>query len=97
LPSSASAPAGSSSAQPRFLYLFPLAMLLSGALHLSSRAAAIDTTLTLHYAAFFLIGSLVAKHLDEINRRYVRLSSLQAGIIAVFLALYTFASASSLI
>jgi hypothetical protein len=72
-------------------------MLLSGTLHLSSRAAAIDTTLTLHYAAFFLIGSLVAKHLDEINRRYVRLSSLQAGIIAVFLALYTFASASSLI
>jgi peptidoglycan/LPS O-acetylase OafA/YrhL len=80
------------------LSFFPLAMLLSGTLHLSSRAAAIDTTLTLHYAAFFLIGSLVAKHLDEINRRYAQLTSLQAGAIAIVsLLLYGFANASSLV
>jgi peptidoglycan/LPS O-acetylase OafA/YrhL len=80
------------------LSFFPLAMLLSGALHLSSRAAAIDTTLTLHYAAFFLIGSLLAKHLDEINRRYAQLTSLQAAAIAIVsLGLYGFANASSLV
>jgi peptidoglycan/LPS O-acetylase OafA/YrhL len=78
------------------LSFFPLATLLSNT-PLTSRTAAINTTLTLHYAAFFLIGSLVAKHLDRINRRYARLSTLQAGIIAVVsLALYAFANASSL-
>ena len=80
------------------LSFFPLAMLLSSTLHLSSRAAAINTTLTLHYAAFFLIGSLLAKHLDGINRRYAQLSSLQAtGIALVSLALYAFAGASSIV
>jgi peptidoglycan/LPS O-acetylase OafA/YrhL len=80
------------------LSFFPLAILLSSTLHLSSRAAAINTTLTLHYAAFFLIGSLVARHLDKINRRYAQLTSLQAGAIAmVSLLLYGFANASSLV
>jgi peptidoglycan/LPS O-acetylase OafA/YrhL len=73
-------------------------MLLSSALHLSSSAAAINATLTLHYADFFLIGSLVAKHLDEITRRYAQLSSLQAAAIAIVsLLLYGFANASSLV
>jgi peptidoglycan/LPS O-acetylase OafA/YrhL len=80
------------------LSFFPLAMLLSSTLALTSRTAAINTTLTLHYAAFFLIGSLLAKHLDTINRRYARLSALQASIIAVVsLALYAFSNATSLI
>jgi peptidoglycan/LPS O-acetylase OafA/YrhL len=80
------------------LSFFPLATLLSSTLPLTSLTAAINTTLTLHYAAFFLIGSLVAKHLDAINRRYARLSTLQAGILAVgSLALYAFANASSLV
>jgi len=80
------------------LSFFPLATLFSSVLHLSSRAAAINTTLTLHYAAFFLIGSLVAKHLDVINRRYAQLSPLQTGAIAVVsLVLYAFANASSLV
>jgi peptidoglycan/LPS O-acetylase OafA/YrhL len=80
------------------LSFFPLAILLSSTLHLSSRGAAINTMLTLHYAAFFLIGSLVARHLDEINRHYAQLTSLQAGAIAVVsLLLYGFANASSLV
>jgi peptidoglycan/LPS O-acetylase OafA/YrhL len=80
------------------LSFFPLAVLFSSALHLSSRAAAINATLTLHYAAFFLIGSLLAKHLDAINRRYAQLTSLQAGAIAIVsLALYGFSNASSLV
>ncbi len=79
------------------LSFFPLATLLSSALHLSSHAA-INTMLTVHYAAFFLIGSLVAKHLDVINRRYAQLSPLQTGAIAlVSLVLYAFANASSLV
>jgi peptidoglycan/LPS O-acetylase OafA/YrhL len=79
------------------LSFFPLAMLFSSALHLSTHAA-INTTLTLHYAAFFLIGSLAAKHLDLVNRRYAQLSSLQASAIAlVSLTLYGFANASSLV
>jgi peptidoglycan/LPS O-acetylase OafA/YrhL len=77
---------------------FPLATLFSDILHLSSRNAAINTTLTLHYAAFFLIGSLLAKHLDWIDRRYARLSSLQAVMIGlVSLALYGFANASTIV
>ena len=77
---------------------FPLATLFSDVLHLSSRDAAINTTLTLHYAAFFLIGSLLAKHLDRIDRRYARLSSLQAVMIGlVSLALYGFANASIIV
>ncbi|HEX3373232.1 MAG TPA: acyltransferase [Edaphobacter sp.] len=79
------------------LSFFPLAMILSSTLPFTNRTAAINTTLTLHYAAFFLMGSLVAKHLDAINRSYARLSALQAGVIAVVsLALYAFANASSL-
>jgi peptidoglycan/LPS O-acetylase OafA/YrhL len=80
------------------LAFYPLAILFSSVLHLSSRDAAINSMLTLHYAAFFLIGSLVAKHLDVINRRYAQLSSLQAGSIAlVSLVLYGFANASSIV
>jgi peptidoglycan/LPS O-acetylase OafA/YrhL len=80
------------------LSFFPLATLFSSTLHLTSSTAAINTAITLHYAAFFLIGSMLAKHLDAINRRYARLSGLQAGIIAVVsMALYAFADASSII
>jgi peptidoglycan/LPS O-acetylase OafA/YrhL len=80
------------------LAFYPLAIVFSSILHLSSRAAAINTTLTLHYAAFFLIGSLLAKHLDAINRRYAQLSSLQVAAIAlVSLVLYGFANASSIV
>jgi peptidoglycan/LPS O-acetylase OafA/YrhL len=80
------------------LSFFPLAILFSSTLHLTSRAAAINTTITLHYAAFFLIGSLLAKHFDAINRRYARLSVLQAAILAIAsLALYAFANASSVV
>jgi peptidoglycan/LPS O-acetylase OafA/YrhL len=54
--------------------------------------------LTLHYAAFFIIGSVLAKHLHAIHRLYARLSSLQAATIAlVSLALYGFSNASSIV
>jgi peptidoglycan/LPS O-acetylase OafA/YrhL len=80
------------------LAFFPLAILFSDVLHLSSRDAAINTTLTLHYAAFFIIGSVLANHLHAINRWYARLSTVQAAAIAVVsLVLYGFSSASSII
>jgi peptidoglycan/LPS O-acetylase OafA/YrhL len=79
------------------LAFYPLAMLFSNVLHLCSHDAAINSMLTLHYAAFFLIGSVLAKHLHAIHRRYTRLSSLQAAAIAlVSLALYGFSNASSI-
>jgi peptidoglycan/LPS O-acetylase OafA/YrhL len=54
--------------------------------------------LTLHYAAFFLIGSLLAKHLHAISRWFARLTAFQAGAIAlVSLALYGFSNASSIV
>jgi peptidoglycan/LPS O-acetylase OafA/YrhL len=80
------------------LAFYPLAILFSSVLHLSSRDAATNTTLTLHYAAFFLIGSLLAKHLHAISRWFARLTALQAGAIAlVSLALYGFSNASSIV
>jgi peptidoglycan/LPS O-acetylase OafA/YrhL len=48
------------------LCAFPLATLSSSTLHLASPGTALDTTLTLHYAAFFLIGSIMAKHLQSL-------------------------------
>jgi len=80
------------------LAYFPLAILFSNVLHLSSRDAAINSTLTLHYAAFFIIGSVMANHLPAINRWYARLTAVQAGAIAIIsLVLYGFSSASSII
>jgi peptidoglycan/LPS O-acetylase OafA/YrhL len=80
------------------LSFFPLAILFSSVLHLCSRDAAINTALTLHYAAFFIIGSVLANHLHAINRWYARLTSAQTAAIAIVsLALYGFSSASSII
>ena len=79
------------------LSFFPLAILFSSVLHLSSHDAAINTTLTLHYAAFFIIGSVTANHLHAINRCYARLTTLQAAIIAIVaLTLYGFSNASGI-
>jgi peptidoglycan/LPS O-acetylase OafA/YrhL len=80
------------------LAFYPLAVLFSGILHLGSSDAAIKSTLTLHYAAFFLIGSLLAKHLHAISRWFARLTVFQASAIAVVsLVLYGFSNASSII
>jgi peptidoglycan/LPS O-acetylase OafA/YrhL len=80
------------------LAFFPVALLLSGVLHLGSLDAAVNTTRTLHYAAFFIIGSVLAKHLHAINRWYARLKPAHAVTLAlVSLALYGFSDASSLI
>jgi peptidoglycan/LPS O-acetylase OafA/YrhL len=80
------------------LGFYPLAILFSSVLHLTSHDAAINSMLTLHYAAFFIIGSAMAKHLHAINRWYARLSTLQAGAIAlVSLLLYGFSNASSIV
>ena len=73
-----------------FAYL-PLAIFFSSVLHLCSHTAAINGTLTLHYAAFFIIGSLMAKNLHAIGRWYASLNSAQAAALAfVSLALYGF-------
>ena len=80
-----------------FSYL-PLALLITRTFHLSSSNGAINSTLTLHYAAFFLIGSLMAKHLQQINRWYARLSSMQSATMAFLaLLLYAFSDASSMV
>jgi peptidoglycan/LPS O-acetylase OafA/YrhL len=80
------------------LAFYPLAILCSSILHLSSRDAAINSMLTLHYAAFFLIGSLLAKHLHAISRWFDRLTAFQASVIAlVSLLLYGFSDASTII
>ena len=80
------------------LAFFPLAILLSSILHLSSRDAAVRNMLTLHYAAFFIIGSLLARNFPTINNWYARLTARQTAAIAVVsLVLYTFSSASSVV
>jgi peptidoglycan/LPS O-acetylase OafA/YrhL len=80
------------------LSFFPLAILFSNVLHLSSHDAAINSTLTLHYAAFFIIGSVLANHLHAVNRWYARLTAWQTGAIAVIaLTLYGFSNASSIV
>jgi peptidoglycan/LPS O-acetylase OafA/YrhL len=77
---------------------YPLAILFSSILHLSSRDAAINSMLTLNYAAFFLIGSLMAKHLRAISGWFARLTAFQAASLAlVSLALYGFSNASSIV
>jgi len=76
---------------------FPLVDLFSGVWHLCTRVTAVDTMLTLHYAAFFIIGSLLAKNLHAVNRWYARLTLIQVAIVAlVSLILYCFGNASSL-
>jgi peptidoglycan/LPS O-acetylase OafA/YrhL len=80
------------------LCAFPLATLSSSTLHLASPGAALNTTLTLHYAAFFLIGSIMAKHLPAINRWYSRLSSTGvACLVLASLCVYGFSDASSIV
>ena len=79
------------------LVFFPLATLFANTWRLCTPAAAINTTLTLHYAAFFIIGSLMAKHLPAISRWYSRLTRLQAATLGLAaFALYCFGDASSL-
>jgi peptidoglycan/LPS O-acetylase OafA/YrhL len=79
------------------LAFYPLAIFLLNTLHLSNRVA-MGSALTLHYAAFFLIGSLLAKHLHAISRWFARLTPFQAGIIGlVSLVLYGFSDASTII
>jgi peptidoglycan/LPS O-acetylase OafA/YrhL len=76
---------------------FPLVDLFSNVWHLCTPDAALNSMLTLHYAAFFIIGSLLAKHLSAINRWYSRLSVVQITAIAlVSFGLYCFGDASSL-
>jgi peptidoglycan/LPS O-acetylase OafA/YrhL len=80
------------------LSAFPLATLSSSVLHLASPSAALNTTLTLHYTAFFLIGAIMAKNLPAINRWYSRLAPLTvASLVFVSLCIYGFADASSLV
>lgn len=80
------------------LSAFPLATLSSSTLHLVSPGAALDTTLTLHYAAFFLIGSMMAKHLSAINRWYSRLTpTVVACLVLASLGIYCFSDASSIV
>jgi peptidoglycan/LPS O-acetylase OafA/YrhL len=77
---------------------FPLVDLFSNVWHLCTQDAAVNSMLTLHYAAFFIIGSLLAKHLAAINRWYSRLSVVQVTAIAlVSFGLYCFGDASSLL
>jgi peptidoglycan/LPS O-acetylase OafA/YrhL len=80
------------------IVFYALAILFSTILHLSSRSAAINSMRTLHYAAFFLIGSLLAKHLHAISRWFARLTVFQAASVAlVSLALYGFSNASAIV
>jgi len=80
------------------LSAFPLATLSSSTLHLVSPSAALDTTLTLHYAAFFLIGSMMAKHLPAINRWYSRLTPISvACLVLASLCVYCISDASSIV
>ena len=76
---------------------FPLAGLFSNLWRLCTPEAAMNTLLTLHYAAFFIFGSLLAKHLHAVNRWYSRLPVVHVTILAVLsLTLYAFGDASSL-
>jgi peptidoglycan/LPS O-acetylase OafA/YrhL len=76
----------------------PLALLFSSTLHLCSHNAAVSSTLTLHYAAFFVLGSLLAKNLHKVNAWYKGLHPLAAALLALaaFL-LYCFGDSSSII
>jgi peptidoglycan/LPS O-acetylase OafA/YrhL len=77
---------------------FPLAQFLSSTLHLCTQQAALSSTITLHYAAFFVIGSLLAKNLHHVNEWYRRLHPLVAALFAfAAFALYCFADASSIV
>jgi peptidoglycan/LPS O-acetylase OafA/YrhL len=77
---------------------FPAAFLSSNVLHLCNYDAAINTTRTFHYTAFFITGSLLAKHPHAVNRSYARLKPVHAAILAlVALALYGFSDASSIV
>jgi len=80
------------------LIFFPLALFFSSTLHLCSHDAAVNSTLTLHYAAFFVLGSLLARNLHKVNAWYKELHPLAAGLLALaaFL-LYCFGDSSSII
>jgi peptidoglycan/LPS O-acetylase OafA/YrhL len=80
------------------LATLPLTVLFSRVIPIASHDAAINTFLTLHYAAFFLAGSLMAKNLPALHRWYARLGVLQSSaLIVLSLLLYTFADSSSII
>jgi peptidoglycan/LPS O-acetylase OafA/YrhL len=77
---------------------FPLADLFSSVWHLYTHEAAVNSMLTLHYAAFFIIGSVLAKNLHTVNRWYARLTLSQVVAVALIsLSLYCFGNASSLV
>jgi len=60
----------------------PLARLFSN-LHLCSNHAALSSTITLHFAAFFILGSLLAKNLHRVNGWYKHLHPGTAVLLAV--------------
>jgi len=61
----------------------PLARFSSATLHLSSNSAAVNSTITLHFAAFFILGSLLAKKLDQVNGWYKRLHPLATILLSL--------------
>jgi peptidoglycan/LPS O-acetylase OafA/YrhL len=76
----------------------PVALFVSNVLHLGTLNAELQNTLTLHYAAFFIIGSALAKHLHAISRWYSRLTLVHAATLALAaVLLYGFSNASSLV
>jgi len=80
------------------LACFPLATVFWKVFPLSTANTALRSTLTLHYAALFVIGSLIAKNLPAINRWYSRSSTLQSALLAfTALLFYFFGSASSIV
>jgi peptidoglycan/LPS O-acetylase OafA/YrhL len=65
------------------LSFVPLSWLFSSTLHLCSSQAALNSTITLHFAAFFILGSLLAKNLHRVNGWYKRLHPFAAAILAL--------------
>jgi peptidoglycan/LPS O-acetylase OafA/YrhL len=60
----------------------PLAKLFSN-LHLCSNDAAVASMVTLHFAAFFILGSLLAKNLHQVDGWYKRLHLAPAILFAL--------------
>ncbi len=80
------------------LIFLPLAQFFSSVLHLGSPDAAFNSAITLHYAAFFILGSLLAKNLHKVNEWYRKLNTVTAALLALMAVLfYGFAHASSII
>lgn len=65
------------------LSFVPLSWLLSSTLHLCSSHDALSSTITLHFAAFFILGALLAKNLHRVNRWYKRLTPSATTLLAL--------------